>query len=212
MENFLTWVIFGVPVFIISGTVHEYMHAWSAKKLGDLTATLEGRLSLNPIVHIDPFGFLMMIIAHFGWMKPVPVNEYHFKNPVRDMALTAAAGPVSNLVMAIISAIIYRLLFGSELLMFLGEESTIFTFIENFVTTFIWVNAALMLFNLIPLPPLDGSRIIRLFLPPSLRYQWESLEKYSPIILLLLFILPPLNYITGTLLTTGVLLIVSLLT
>jgi len=214
MNDFMEWIVFGIPAFILAGSVHEYMHAWTAKKLGDYTATLEGRLTLNPIAHIDPWGFLTMLIARFGWMKPVPVNEYNFKHPVQGMALTAAAGPASNLVMALISSIIYRILFYTGVfgsIGTIGDENLLLSFTQSFLLTFIWVNVALMVFNLIPLPPLDGSRILRMFLPQKLRYYWESLEKFGPFILLGAFVLPPLSMVTGTLLTGAISIIVSIL-
>jgi Zn-dependent protease len=202
MENIATWVIFGVPVFILAGTVHEYMHAWTAKKLGDYTATIEGRLTLNPLAHLDPFGLLLMVVAGFGWMKPVPVNSYNFKDPIKGMALVAVAGPASNLVMALIGAVIFNLLFNTDLLASADSQSAIYTFVENFSRMFVWINIVLMVFNMIPFPPLDGSRIVRIFMPENIRYKWEELEKYSPFILLILFIIPPFSLVTGTLITT----------
>ncbi len=200
MSDILQYIIFGLPAFLIAGSVHEYMHAYSAKLLGDYTATMEGRLSLNPLAHLDPLGLIVMIFARFGWMKPVPINEYNFKNPVLGTAITALAGPLSNLAMAIIGAVIYNIINIFSL-----GGSLIFAFILAFMSIFVWVNISLMLFNLIPLPPLDGYRIARLFIPKNLRYNWEKLEDYSAYIILLLFLpILPLNNLLSSFLIKGV--------
>ncbi|GAB4160585.1 MAG: site-2 protease family protein [Candidatus Dojkabacteria bacterium] len=199
MGDLFFWIIIGLPVFVFSGTVHEYMHAWTARKLGDYTATIQGRLTLNPLAHLDLYGTLLMIFARFGWMKPVPVNEYNFKKPVRDMALVAIAGPASNLVMAVIGAILFRVVGALT-----GENSsglalTSMSFLSTLFYVFTWVNLALMAFNLLPIPPLDGYRIARFILKGKLRDIWEDIEKYSFIILLLLFLpFSPLSGLVGT--------------
>lgn len=190
MTEFLQFMIFGLPAFLIAGSVHEFMHAFTAKKLGDYTATMEGRLSLNPLAHVDPFGLILMIFARFGWMKPVPINEYNFKNPVVGTAITSIAGPFSNMVMAIVSAGIYNIMIRT-----LPLDNMIIMTLISFLFVFIWVNLALMLFNLIPIPPLDGYRIVRAFIPTKLRYYWEKLEDYSIYILLLLFL--PITPLSG---------------
>lgn len=193
MNDSLFWIVIGLPIFIISGSFHEYMHAWTAKKLGDYTATTEGRLTLNPLAHIDPWGLLLMVFAHFGWMKPVPVNEYNFKNRVGGMALVALAGPLSNLFLATIG-IALTLLIGSN-----GISNNIYSsatsFIDLLLYIFIWVNLALAAFNFLPIPPLDGYNIMRALLPYSLRSYWEQLRNYSFIILLILFL--PFSPLSG---------------
>lgn len=193
MNDSLFWIVIGLPIFIISGSFHEYMHAWTAKKLGDYTATTEGRLTLNPLAHIDPWGLLLMVFAHFGWMKPVPVNEYNFKNRVGGMALVALAGPLSNLFLATIG-IALTLLIGSN-----GISNNIYSsatsFIDLLLYIFIWVNLALAAFNFLPIPPLDGYNIMRALLPYSLRSYWEQLRNYSFIILLVLFL--PFSPLSG---------------
>lgn len=185
--DFLYWVVFAIPSIIVASTVHEYAHAWAAYQLGDITAKAQGRLTLNPISHIDPIGALLMVVARFGWSKPVPINEYNFDNPVLGTALTAAAGPISNLILAILSAFIFNLL-------------PLPLLAQLFMYTFISVNISLMVFNLLPLPPLDGHKIVRALLPKELRYYWEMLQKYSVWILLLIFIpFSPLSTMTSTL-------------
>jgi Zn-dependent protease len=179
------WILFAIPSILLASTVHEYAHAWTAYKLGDATAKAEGRLSLNPLVHIDPIGALFMVLFRFGWSKPVPINEYNFDNPALGTGLTALAGPVSNLIMAVIASIIYNLLPSSSIVLLL------------FLTTFIIVNISLMIFNLLPLPPLDGHKIVRALLPARLREYWEMLERYSVYILLLIFLpFSPLSTLT----------------
>jgi len=188
MDNFYIWLLIGLPVFLISGTFHEYMHAWTAKKLGDYTATAAGRLTLNPLAHIDPWGLILMIVAHFGWMRPVPLNEYNFKHPVRDTALVALAGPISNFFLAIIAAIIFNTFNLSHAIFNLSGASVLAGFSATVLYIFIWTNSALAVFNLLPVPPLDGYRIVRAFIPKSVRHIWESLENYSLLIMIALFV------------------------
>lgn len=186
------WIIFAVPSILIASTVHEYSHGWAAYKLGDPTAKAEGRLTLNPLKHIDPIGAICMVLFRFGWSKPVPINEYNFERREVDTAITALAGPLSNIVLAIITGLV-NLIFEPDLNSIFG--SILFIFAS--------VNVSLAIFNLIPIPPLDGHKIVRAFLPKKIRYYWEMLEKYS-IIIILLFILPisPLYTLTTNFLST----------
>ena len=177
-QEFIYWVIVAVPSILIASTVHEYAHAYSAFRLGDATAKAEGRLTLNPIKHIDPLGALSMILFRFGWSKPVPINEYNFDNREVSTAIVAFAGPLSNLVLAGITGIVNFLL--------VKDPNSLIAFL---LYTFATINIALAVFNLIPIPPLDGHKIVRAFLPKNLQYSWEKLEKYS-VFLILLLILP----------------------
>lgn len=176
--EYVYWIAVAIPSILIAATIHEYAHAYTAFKLGDPTAKAEGRLTLNPLKHIDPIGALFMVLFRFGWSKPVPINEYNFTKRELYTALVALAGPLSNLAMAFLTGLIYQILpvDTSPLIVFL---------LYSFAT----INIALAVFNLIPIPPLDGHKIVRAILPPKLRYYWELLEKYS-IILVLLIILP----------------------
>lgn len=174
LSSVLNSAIYIIPAVIIGSTVHEFFHAWTAWKLGDPTAKWNGRLTLNPLAHIDPFGLVAMIIAKIGWSKPVPIDENNFKNRVQGTAIVSIAGPLSNLSLAVIAAVIFR---------FIPSD---WTFMLSFLMSFLFVNVSLFVFNLLPIPPLDGFRIVRVLLPESIRRYWESLEGYFPFILILL--------------------------
>jgi len=195
------WIILAVPTILIASTVHEYAHGWAAYKLGDPTAKAAGRLTLNPLKHIDPIGALCMILFRFGWSKPVPINEYNFERREVDTALTALAGPVSNILLALFTALIN--------LIFSPDPSSIFAII---LMVFASINISLAVFNLLPIPPLDGHKIVRALLPKKLRYYWEKLEKFS-IIIILIFVLPisPLSVWTSTFLSGTITKLLSLL-
>ena len=176
--EFLYWIMVAVPGILIASTVHEYAHGYTAYKLGDPTAKAEGRLTLNPLKHIDPIGALSMLLFRFGWSKPVPINEYNFEKRELYTAFTALAGPLSNFLLASLAGLINH---------FLVKDSQ--SLIVFLLYTFATINISLAVFNLIPIPPLDGHKIVRGFLPRKLRYYWEGLEKYS-LILILFLILP----------------------
>ena len=150
-------------------TIHEYSHAFAAYKLGDNTAKNMGRLSLNPLKHLDPFGAICMILFHFGWAKPVPINARNFKNPKRDFAITALAGPLSNMIFAFISA--FFIVLVQSLYIRVGDinsfTSQLIINLFTFLVIFHQINIGIGLFNLIPIPPLDGSRILNVILPPK---------------------------------------------
>ena len=177
MTDTLYWIVFAIPSILIASTAHEYAHGWMAYQLGDLTAKVNGRLTLNPLAHIDPIGALSMAIFKFGWSKPVPINEYNFKHRELGTALTALAGPVSNIILASITALLFHVF-----------KVDISSLIGLFIYTFIVVNLSLAIFNLIPIPPLDGHKIVRAVLPKKLRYYWEKLEKVSFIFIILLLL------------------------
>lgn len=190
----LYWVIFAIPSILIASTIHEYAHGLAAFKMGDPTAKAAGRLTLNPIPHIDPIGALCMVIFRFGWSKPVPINEYNFERRELGTAVTAFAGPLSNLLVAGILALV-NLLFRPDLTTILG----------SFLLTFTIINLALAFFNLLPIPPLDGHKIVRAILPKGIRYYWENLEKLS-IILLVILIIPitPAGSLAGIYISTAI--------
>ena len=153
---------------LIALSVHEYCHAYAAYKLGDNTARSLGRLSLNPLKHIDPIGALCMIIFHIGWAKPVPINARNFKNPKKGFAITAIAGPAVNLTLAFLTSLVYCIMLASLRNVSFVSGSFALKFWENmllFVFLFHAINLGLGLFNLLPFPPFDGSRILSVVLP-----------------------------------------------
>lgn len=169
MVGNIAQILLSVVAVLITLTVHEYAHGYTAYKLGDPTAKNLGRLTLNPIPHIDPLGALCMIFFKFGWARPVPINPRYFKKPKRDFALTALAGPLSNIIMAFISAGIYLAVFAS-LRNIAFTNNFLYQLASNtlsFIFIFHSVNVGLGIFNLIPVPPLDGSRLLNVFLPPK---------------------------------------------
>lgn len=156
-------------------TIHEFFHAWTANKLGDPTAKMQGRLTLNPLAHLDPLGTICFIIAHFGWGKPVPVNPAYFKHPRRDDVLVSAAGPISNIISALLFGIIFQILYK-----FTGVTSDLFEVLKQLIL----INLILAFFNFIPLYPLDGSHILKGFLPRNMLSGYETVCRYGPFILL----------------------------
>ncbi len=163
---------------LIALTVHEFSHGFMAYKLGDPTAKSMGRLTLNPIKHIDPFGALCMILFRFGWAKPVPISPRYFKKPKRDFALTAFAGPLANLILAVISALIFVLLTGALGFKFGSDFSEQLLYnLLLFVYIFHSVNLGLAVFNLLPIPPLDGSRLLNAVLPAKTYFKVMRYER-----------------------------------
>ena len=151
-------------VLVVAFTVHEFSHAWTADRFGDNTPRMNGRLTLNPLAHLDPIGSLLLLLGGFGWAKPVPVNPYALgRNSSAALMWVSLAGPGSNFLMAILGAIPLRL--GLASLTGFGPISG--DFAVNFLSEFVWINLALMVFNLIPLAPLDGEKIAEYFFPPS---------------------------------------------
>jgi len=190
--------IWTLPV-LFAITVHEVAHGWVAMRLGDRTAMMLGRLTLNPIKHIDPVGTLLvpaLMLAFtpfvFGWAKPVPVTWENLNNPKRDMALVAVAGPMANLIMALLWVGIMKLSLllpgglsvATKPLLYMGAAG-------------IQINLILMLLNLLPLPPLDGSRVVSSLLPDRLSWRYNQLERYGFLILLILLASGGLQYILG---------------
>ena len=172
---------------LLSLTVHEFAHAWSAYKLGDDTASRMGRLTLNPIAHIDPIGTLLLPLLGipFGWAKPVPVNPLRFDRKVSmrtGMLLTAAAGPISNVILAVLCTVAYGLLFRwtPQALFQAGHPSGLMVLLSQAIA----MNVGLALFNMLPVPPLDGSRVADGLMPRHLRPAWENFSRLGPMLLL----------------------------
>ncbi len=184
----ITSFLFVIPCVLIALMIHEVSHGFMAYKLGDPTARNLGRLTLNPLKHLDPLGTICMIFFHFGWAKPVPINTRYFKKPRRDMALTAAAGPVSNFIMAFIGLLIYYILHSlSDVFPPTSQFGVnMWNAALTLSATFHRINLSFGVFNLIPLPPLDGSRILFIFLPPKYYFGIMKYEQYIKIAFLIL--------------------------
>jgi Zn-dependent protease len=188
---FLQSLILKIPALLLAVTIHECAHGFVADRLGDPTARLSGRLTLNPLPHIDPIGALALVLAGFGWAKPVPVNAGNFKHPTRDMAWVAVAGPLSNFLAAFVALVLLAL-----------ARSTLSTpFIaEPLGGVLIWVyqfNLALAVFNLIPLPPLDGGHFLPHLFPRASWSALHQLEQYGSLILILLVMTGAIDIVIG---------------
>ncbi|MGR3309965.1 MAG: site-2 protease family protein [Candidatus Brocadiales bacterium] len=168
------------PGILFALTIHEFSHGWVANRLGDPTARLQGRLTLNPIAHLDLFGTLCFIFAGIGWAKPVPVNPHNFKNPRKDDILVSVAGPVSNFISAFALGMIFRLVYAFDIL---PPHMYMMLFYG------IRINLILAFFNLIPVFPLDGSHVLKGFLPRKYAARYENFSHYGPFILLGLIML-----------------------
>lgn len=191
----LSTIIARVIVLLIAFTIHELAHALTADYLGDPTPRNMGRITLNPLKHLDPFGTLLLIVAGFGWAKPVMVNPMNMRgNPRTSMAIVAAAGPISNVLMALLAALVFRL----GLVDFTLFAPTGFS-LGYLLSEFIWINLILAFFNLIPVPPLDGSKILFAILPGELVYRLRPLEQYGFLILMLVVFFFPtvINLLVG---------------
>ncbi len=194
-----------IPPLLLALTAHEYAHAWTANKLGDPTARAQGRLTLNPIAHLDPVGTLALLFFRFGWAKPVPVNHLYFDHPRRDLMWVALAGPLTNLGLAAVSALILGMFRG------LHVGPGLFWLVSPLVLMLRWsviYNVVLAIFNIIPIPPLDGGRVLSGLLPPRQAATYSRIEPYGMILLMLLILsgavdlvmAPPINLLITLLL------------
>ena len=173
------FIAFAIAI-VLGITVHEFMHAYAAHRLGDDTARLLGRLSLNPMAHLDPFGTLLLVLAGFGYGKPVPFNESRLRTAL-GVTFVALAGPLANLVLAALCAIPLRFSAAS----LLGGAY------EQVLTAIVLWNCVLAIFNLVPIPPLDGANVVYGLLPPRQQYSWRTYQQYGPFLLLFILLLAP---------------------
>lgn len=205
----LKWAFAGfllsLPIIILAISVHEIAHGFVANKLGDPTAKNMGRLTLNPAKHFDPIGFLCMVAFGFGWAKPVPISTRNFKKPRRDMAISAIAGPISNILLAFLFAGLLKIFWVilARIPLFEATELTIniLSFIRILLELGIHLNITFAIFNLLPIPPLDGSKILYMFLPQKTLIKFLEYERYIALALLILLAVGalswPLNFVTG---------------
>lgn len=193
-SNISSFIIF-LPIRLIAIVGHELGHAWVSYKLGDPTPKREGRLTLNPIAHLDLYGTLLMLLTGFGWAKPVMINPMYYKDRKKGTALVSLAGPMANFVMAVIGMVVYALAFVLHIKT--GMTASVFNIIARIAYYFIYTNLCFMVFNLIPIPPLDGSKILGMFLPDRTYYTMLQYERWSMIIIMVLSLTGAFSSIIG---------------
>ena len=190
-------ILINVPITLIALTGHEFAHGWVSTKLGDPTPKIQGRLTFNPLAHLDIVGTLLMIFTGFGWAKPVIVNPRYYKDTKKGMALTAAAGPLANLIMAFIALLIYAILFAVNRKFGLGIDGAVEA--VGFIARIFAVrNLCFMVFNIIPIPPLDGAKVLGMLLPDGAYYKMLQYERYSMILIMVLSLTGVFSSIIGT--------------
>lgn len=190
-----TNILINIPITLIALTVHEFAHGWVSARLGDPTPRYEGRLTLNPLAHLDPIGTVLMVLTGFGWAKPVSVNPMYYKDRKKGMALTAIAGPLANFIMAFVGILIGTiLLVVGSMLNFSGN---VMYWINMIFYIFAFRNLCFMVFNLIPIPPLDGSKVLGMFIPNRTYYQILQYERYAIILIMFLSLSGAFDVIIG---------------
>ena len=192
------WLILLIPLRLLALVIHECSHGYVSTKLGDPTPRIQGRLSLNPLVHLDPIGTILMILTGFGWAKPVEVNPMYYKDRKKGMALVAIAGPLSNLLLAFVSLLIYFLFAVIIHYTGIGVSAKLLQIVGTACSYSAQVNLCFFVFNLIPIPPLDGSRILGMFLKDSTYYKMMQYERYSMYLIMLLSLTGMLDNVIGT--------------
>ena len=206
-ENYISTMLLKIPPLLLALTFHEWAHGQAAMRLGDKTAYMLGRLTLNPIKHLDLVGSLVFLASGiFGWAKPVPVNPRNFRNPSHGMMQVSLAGPMANILLAIVFAVIYKLLVSSGLAVKM-QYSTIGSPILVMIYFSIFLNVALAVFNIIPIPPLDGSKVLMHYLPSNMAMSYARFERYGFMVLMFLVI----TGVIGKVVLPFIILIVNLL-
>jgi len=195
--NFIKELIYTIPAILIAISMHEFAHGYMSYRLGDPTPKQNGRLSLNPLQHLDPMGTLCLLILHFGWAKPVRVNPDYYQNKKMGMVMVALAGPVMNLCIALMAT------FGMGIILKVtgGEAGTATQFLFTFLSYTSMINTGLGVFNLIPVPPLDGSKVLGAILTEDKYFKYMQYEKYGMIILVILLMLNILDGPLGALIS-----------
>ena len=187
MNNFILQIIILAPPILLALTLHEFAHGYVAYRFGDPTARDQGRLTLNPLKHLDPIGTIAFFIIHIGWAKPVPVNPGYFKDPRKDMLWVALAGPAVNLILAVISALSVKVVwFIAKTIPYSPMAEAILVPLNEVLMASVWINLVLCIFNFLPIPPLDGSKILAGLLPPDMARSYASVERYGFAIILIL--------------------------
>lgn len=187
MNHFITELIILAPPLLFALTFHEFAHGYIAYRLGDPTAKDAGRLTLNPLKHLDPLGTIAFFFIKFGWAKPVPVNPGYFRNPKKDMLWVALAGPATNLALAIVSAIMTKAIWLlASILPYSGAAEAILVPLNAMLIASVWINLVLCIFNFLPIPPLDGSRILMGLLPNNLALSYMRVERFGFLIIIVL--------------------------
>lgn len=184
-------LLISLIISLVALPIHEYAHGYAAYRMGDNTAYRQGRLTLNPLVHIDPLGTLALVLFGFGWAKPVQINPLNFENPKKGMMLSALAGPLSNVGLAFISMVFYKL---SYIPVYMGMSGAFIMTVQTFLLYMISINITLAVFNFIPIPPFDGSRIATYFLPQRIYFK---IMQYENIIFIGLLVILWLGFLDG---------------
>lgn len=202
MQSALYLLVIRLIVALIALPIHECAHGYAAYRMGDYTAKRQGRLTLNPLAHFDPIGTIAIILFGFGWAKPVPINPLNFENPKKGMMISSLAGPMSNIGLAFISMVLYKL---SYLPVYMGASGAFISTVQTFLLYMITINITLGVFNLIPIPPLDGSRIATYFLPQHIYFkimQYENIIFIGLMVALWFGILDgPINFVSSSLMS-----------